>query len=259
MNIVLFTQDEPIYMPRYIEAIIEEKSSCISAVILAPPDRTFFESTRQKWEMLGPKPFVRFGLKYAKGKLLDRLPDLTAAQPLNRYYSIRSLAEAYDIPVVSVPDINDRDFIKRLKYMNPDLFLSIACGQIMSEQLTEIPEKDCVNIHGSLLPEYRGLATSFWVLYHGETKSGVTAHTITPDIDSGDIIEQREYPIEGNTMHEVYNKLVDMGAEVAINVLEDYERGTVTKRKNDVENGSYFSHPTKEDREEFLRRGNEFL
>lgn len=260
MKTILFTRDDPIYMPRYLEPIFAEKHESIAEVVLAPNQQSLFEEVKQRYAMFGPWAFFRFGLKYGKGKFLDALDSSKLPKSPERCYSVQTLARDYNIPVQKVDNINSESFLNEIHEKDPDLILSIACEQIMDENLLSIPEKGAVNIHGSLLPEYRGMATSFWVLYHNETKSGVTAHYMTPEVDAGDIIKQYQYEIDQeDTMHDLYLKLIETGGQLAIDVLEDIENGNVETTPNNVENGNYYSNPTAEDRKEFLRRGNRFI
>jgi len=259
MNVLLFTHDGPIYMPRYLEPVLEEQADCIDEIILAPMQKSFLEDLSEKYEMFGPVAFVRYGLIYAKGKTLDLLPASTVYQYAGRYYSVKTLAAEYDIPVRKVENVNDEAFVESVRETDPDLLLSIACGQRIGAELLNIPDYGAVNIHGSLLPKYRGLSTAFWVLYHDEDESGVTAHYMTPEFDDGDILIQRKYSIESDdTMDDVYLKLIETGADVAISIIDQIGQESIATTPNNIEEGEYYSRPTSSDRKEFFRRGNEF-
>ena len=260
MNIVLLTHDDPIYMPRYLEPVIEEQADRISEVVLAPTQKSFTTEIQDRYIMFGPFAFVRFGLMYVKGKGLDLLPTKFVRQFADRYYSVQGLANAYDIPVREESNVNKNEFVESIRDEEPDLLLSIACGQRLEEPLLEVPKKGAINIHGSLLPKYRGLATSFWVLYNDEDESGVTAHYMTPEYDTGDIISQRKYPISSDdTMHDVYLKLLDVGPKVANSAIEQIAQGSVDPKPNNVDEGEYYTLPNKRERNEFLERGNRFM
>lgn len=260
MNIVLFTQDDPIYLPRYLEPIVSDQTNRLSEIILAPRPTSRWTEFRGLYEMFGSTAFVRFGIIYVSGEFIARLPASISYPLTGRYHSVKSLAVAHDIPLRTVPDINDRSFVTSMRDQDPDLFLSVACGQKMGEGLLDVPTMGAVNIHGSLLPDYRGLSTAFWVLFHGETESGVTAHFMDSTLDTGPIIDQRSFAIEtDDTMHDVYLKVTEIGASLANDVIEAIATGTVRTEPNDPESGSYFSRPSADDRREFLRRGNEFI
>jgi folate-dependent phosphoribosylglycinamide formyltransferase PurN len=260
MNIVLFTQNEPIYLPRYLEPIVSHQSDRMIEIVLAPLHSGLRKKVDDLYELVGPTAFVRFGLKYVKGSLVDLLPTKLTYPLSGRYHSVPSLAAAYDIPVRTVDDINDEGVVRSFREHDPDLFLSVACGQRMGDSLLSVPTRGAVNLHGSLLPEYRGLSTAFWVLYHGESESGVTAHFMDSTLDTGPIIEQRRFPVrDGDSMHDVYLRLADFGGRLANDVIDDLARGTVRTRSNESDAGEYFSRPTAEERREFVKRGNEFI
>lgn len=119
----------------------------------------------------------------------------------------------------------------------------------------------CINLHGSLLPKYRGRATAFWMLFFDEDESGVTAHYMTSELDAGKIIMQRRFLIEDNdTMDDVYEKVVDTGSEMAVELLDLLAAGEeLSTRPNPTEDGEYRSLPSSEERQKFLQHGNRFL
>lgn len=260
MNIILFTQDEPIYMPHYIEPIIAEHNDKISEIIFAPPNNKFLTKLKERYDMLGPKNFTLFGLLYLKLKFLDKCSKFLAEGTDKRYYSVRSIADNYGVDYRKIHDVNRSRFVSSIQNKSPDLILSIACGQRIEEDLLRVPCHGCINIHGSLLPKYRGLATSFWVLYNDENKNGVTAHYMLPEFDAGDIILQREYDInEDDSMHDVYMKLIDNGSELTIDLIYKIQNDEINPRPNPINEGSYYTLPGKSERKEFLRNGNKFI
>lgn len=260
MKIVLFTHDGPIFMPRYLEPVIKQLGSSVHDIVLAPKSEGTLAEAKRRHRMFGTPTFARFSVKYAKNRLFDLLPSEIMANITGRYYSVYKLAKSYGVPIREVEDINAEEFISQMENIHPDLFLSIACDQIMGESLLEIPEHGAVNVHGSLLPKYRGVATAFWVLYNGEEEGGVTAHYMTSEIDAGDILVQQKFPIDdGDSMYDVYRKVSEVGADVAIKAVKDIESGTVTTTSNNTKEGDYYSFPDEEDRNEFLRRGNKFI
>ena len=76
--------------------------------------------------------------------------------------------------------------------------MSVSCPQIFKQPLIDLPPRGCLNIHGALLPRYRGIAPSFWMMAHGEQTAGVTVFFVTRSIDLGDVVEQRQFPILPN-------------------------------------------------------------
>jgi folate-dependent phosphoribosylglycinamide formyltransferase PurN len=262
MKFLLLTDDEPMYLPRYLQPIIEEHHDLLVEVVIAPhPSDGLKETIKNRFRMFGFLPFLRYGSRFAYGKLLSVLPRSISAKFNDQYFSVQSLVNSYAIPVRTEPNVNSPAFISHVKELDPDVILSIACSQKLNEELLTIPENGAINIHGSLLPKYRGRATAFWVLFHGEEESGVTAHYMANRFDGGDIIMQRRYEIEpDDSMDDVYDKTVEKGSQLAIDLLSALSEGSVPEpTPNPVDEGEYYSLPGQKERREFKRRGNKFL
>jgi methionyl-tRNA formyltransferase len=260
VNILLLTMDEPMYMPRYLEPVIHEHTVDISKVVIAPhPGETLSKTVRQRLKMFGPTAFLKYGAHFGVGTLLGKLPHRLQRTLTGKYHSVSAVCDAYDVPVQVEKDINRDGFLTEARSLDLDLILSISCGQKLGSKLLSIPTEDAINLHGSLLPKYRGRATAFWVLYHDEEYSGVTAHYMNEEFDDGDIVCQRRFPIaDDDTMHDVYNKVVKTGVDVAADIIEQVREGTVDPRPQPTGDVEYRSLPDPADRREFLRRENKF-
>lgn len=260
-TVVLLTGDAPLYMPRYIAPVLDAHNNSITDVINAPqPNSSLLDTAKERYAMLGPRAFPRYAARYAWGKTVNVLPPSTQRSLRDRFYSVQAAAAYYGIPFRTEENVNSDTFIDELRTKDVDLILSIACGQLLKEDILAVPAYGCVNLHGSLLPQHRGRATAFWTLYHGEEQGGVTAHYMTPEFDAGDILMQRSYPIaDDDSMHDVYNKLIDTGIGIAIDLLDRFPDDIPETMPNNPEEGSYHSVPGKKERQEFLRRGNRFL
>ena len=116
--------------------------------------------------------------------------------------------------------IKDEEVIKILKNLDADLFVVVAYGQLLSEQVLNIPKYGCINVHGSLLPKYRGAAPIQWSIINGEEKTGVTIQYMEKGMDSGDMILKEEIIIEKTeTYKTLYDKMSIVGAETLIKQL----------------------------------------
>ncbi len=126
------------------------------------------------------------------------------------FRSVAELAASHDIPVYAPDDINHPLWVEKIRAMEPDFLFSFYYRDLIRRPLLEIPRKGCLNLHGSLLPKYRGRAPVNWALVNGERESGVTLHYMTPRADDGDIVCQRGVAIEpADTAWSLNNKLVD--------------------------------------------------
>lgn len=258
MNAVLCTSEEPLYLPRYLWPVLETHAESIEAVVVAPPRKPRVEQLRDQFRMFGPRAFLRMGARFAAGRLLDSLPSGVQRRATGRYHGVATVAAAHDVPVRRVPNASDPAFADWLGDNDPDVLLSIVCGQRLPERVLSVPEH-AINVHGSLLPKYRGRATAFWPLYYGDEETGVTAHRMTERFDAGPIVEQRSFRIEpDDAMHDVYLQLAETGAALATDLLDRCPEG-LDARPNPTEPEDYHGLPEPEQRREFLRRGNEFL
>jgi methionyl-tRNA formyltransferase len=262
MSVVLLTMDEPIYMPSYIEPVVRAHRDALSEVIIAPhPGEDLGTVARQRYRMFGPVAFFRYGIRFGVGKLLSLLPASVGHRLTGQYHSVQSVCRAHGVATTTEPDINATAVVERLNDADPDLILSIACGQKLGSELLAIPTHGSINLHGSLLPKYRGRATAFWVLYENEPESGVTAHYMIEEFDAGDIVMQRRFDIaDDDSMDDIYRKVTETGSEMAIDIIQTVlNEGEFQTRPNDTTAGEYYSLPDSEARTEFKRRGNDFI
>jgi methionyl-tRNA formyltransferase len=124
------------------------------------------------------------------------------------FASVADLARQAGIPVFSPPTPNTRRFTQQMRALQPDLLLSFYYRRLLSGELLAIPSLGGINLHGSLLPKYRGRAPVNWVLVNGERQTGVTLHYMTEEADAGDIIAQRAVEITfEDTALTLFNKV----------------------------------------------------
>jgi methionyl-tRNA formyltransferase len=106
----------------------------------------------------------------------------------------------------------------------------VAFGQILSQEILDIPPHGCINVHGSLLPRYRGAAPMQWCVINGETKTGITTMMMDAGLDTGDMLLKEELPIGPDmTLEEVHDSLMEMGAQVLMKTIEELCAGTLKR------------------------------
>ncbi len=134
-----------------------------------------------------------------------------------------------------------------LKEIAPDVIVVAAYGKILPKQVLDIPKYHCVNVHGSLLPKYRGAAPIQWSVLNGDDETGITTMLMGEGLDTGDILLQRSTPIgENETAAELFDRLAEIGADLLIETLEKLEKGEITPVKQDEELATYASILTKD-------------
>lgn len=132
----------------------------------------------------------------------------------------------------------NEEFLQEVKQIKPDLICVVAYGKILPQELLDIPRYGCVNVHGSLLPKYRGAAPIQWAVLNGDKKTGITTMFMNAGMDTGDIILKQEVKIgEDETTGELWEKLSKIGAKLLVETVKQIENGT-EKREKQPEDGT---------------------
>lgn len=153
---------------------------------------------------------------------------------------VKVCAEKLGIPVYQPVKLKDSDSYEIIKELNPDVIVVVAYGQILPENILNIPKYGCINVHGSLLPKYRGAAPIQWSVLNGDKVTGVTTMYMEKGLDTGDILETKEYKIGINdTAGEVFDTLAEMGGKLILDTLEKAEKGELHPIKQDDSKSSY--------------------
>lgn len=127
---------------------------------------------------------------------------------------------------------NNEEFIQEIKNIKPDVICVVAYGKILPKEILEIPKLGCINVHGSLLPKYRGAAPIQWAVLNGDKKTGITTMYMAEGMDTGDMILKKEVEIgENETTGELWDRLSEVGAELLMQTLELIEKGKAPREK----------------------------
>lgn len=162
--------------------------------------------------------------------------------------SVARLARMRGLPVYTPSNPNTPDFIGLVRRLEPDLILSFYYRRLLSKELLAIPRLGGINLHGSLLPKYRGRAPVNWVLVNGEAETGVTLHYMVEEADAGDIISQRRVPIEAeDTALDLFGKITVAGRELLRETLPLIKGGTAPRIPQDHSRASTFGRRHPED------------
>lgn len=126
----------------------------------------------------------------------------------------------------------NEEFIEQIKKLNPDLICVVAYGKILPKELLDIPKYGCINVHGSILPKYRGAAPIQWAILNGDKKTGVTTMYMDVGMDTGDMILKKEVEIgEDETTGELWDRLKIEGGKLLVETLKQIENGTAPREK----------------------------
>ncbi len=146
---------------------------------------------------------------------------------------VKDFAISKDIKIYQPEKIkNNIEFINEIKNLNPDIICVVAYGKILPKEILDIPKYGCVNLHGSILPKYRGAAPIQWAILNGDTTTGVTTIYMDEGMDSGDIILKETVEIkEDETTGELWERLSKVGAKLLVETISKIEDGTAPRQK----------------------------
>ena len=147
---------------------------------------------------------------------------------------VKKLAVERGVPVYQFERLRNEEGLACLRALAPDIVVTAAFGQILSQALLDVPKMGTVNVHASLLPAYRGAAPINWCILNGETRTGVTTMLTDAGVDTGDMLLRRETDIgETETAAELSVRLSQLGAELLIETLKGYIAGEIAPTPQD--------------------------
>lgn len=159
---------------------------------------------------------------------------------------VKECALRHGIPVFQPAKIKEKEAVEQLSSYPADIFVVAAFGQLLSEEILNMPRLGCINIHASLLPAYRGAAPIQWVILNGEKETGVTIQQMEKGLDTGDMLLKTVVPIDAKeTGESLHDKLMEAGAALVVDALSKIEKGEVIPQKQDDKLSSYASKLTK--------------
>jgi methionyl-tRNA formyltransferase len=241
LRLTIFTQDERLFLPIPIARVAERFRDRITCLVTAPPLSTHGGGLQAVGKHLGV-----FGLR-GSAAMATRLAATRAGLrlPGRRDRSVAEVGRRLGLPTFEVERVNSRAMARILDAHPADLLISVSCPQVVRARILGRFPLGGINVHSAPLPHYRGLLPSFWVLYHREPQTAVTVHDLGAGIDDGAILIQRPVPVAPDeTWSSLVLKTKTAAGDALIEAIERIEDGTVERRPNDLEAGSYFSFPT---------------
>ena len=168
-------------------------------------------------------------------------PDKPKGRGMELSFSpVKEVALAAGIPVYQPEKMRDGTALAQIRALQPDLLVVVAYGRILPDDILAVPPLGAINVHGSLLPKYRGAAPIQWAVLNGDTVTGVSTMYLASEMDSGDVIYTEETAIgEKETAGELFDRLMVMGAELLVRTLRDVEAGIAPRQPQDPNKASY--------------------
>jgi len=253
MRIVLLTQDEPFYLAPNLETLLRgmpDHSQVVACVLFdASPfggKSSFLNKLTLTLRVFGLRFFLRYSLRF----LFNRL---------NPQKRVRRILKRHHVPILRLSkSVNHPESLSLIKRFQPDLLISIAGNEIFKAPLIELAPKGCLNVHTALLPDYRGLMPTFWVMKNGESQTGVSIFFVDEGIDSGPILLQQVVDIGDKSLEELILCTKEIGIGLTIEAIDRIHRNDYSLIQNDISKGRYFSFPSREDVKAFYARGKKF-
>jgi len=164
------------------------------------------------------------------------------------FASVKDWGAERDIPTYRPESVNSPEWVLKIRGLEPDVIFSFYYRNLLNDEILQIPAAGAFNLHGSLLPAYRGRVPVNWVLVNGETETGVTLHYMVKRADAGDIVSQRRVSIEfEDTAHSLFKKLLQAADSLLEETLPMIIAGQTPRIKQDLGKGSYFGRRRPED------------
>ena len=250
MRIFIITMDDPVLTIPFFKRIIKERHKDIIGIATTKGDRLTIGKKRSPviylfslLLIMGPYHFT----KHVITTLLFKLKKIFSFLPFISSPSILTFATKHNIPVYNIRTPNNKEFLKTLKELKPDVIINQS-QSIIKRELLSVPKYGVINRHNALLPKNRGRLTPFWVLFKKETETGVSIHFVDEGIDSGDIIVQEKFKVEKDeTFNSLVKKNYKIAPEAMLKALDLIESGNYTVIENDNNLATYNSVPSFKD------------
>jgi len=250
VRVVLLTQDEPLFLVPSIDYLLSHKPDGVTVagcVVFdpSPLGKKVGMAGRAKelLRVFGPAYFLRYAAKFAAARLR---PSRSLGIVLRRF----------GVPELRLSaNVNATESLEAIRALKPDLLVSVAGNQIFRRALIDLAPRGCLNLHSALLPKYRGLMPTFWVLKNDEKETGVSVFLVDEGIDSGPIVVQKRVPIETESLEELIRITKVIGMDAVWEAVEKIRSGKVALIPNPDSEKTYFSFPTRADVQAFRAAG----
>lgn len=264
LKTLIITQEDCLYLPQFLDTVLRHRRQNVVGITILPtlmPKQTWFSTAREHLEVYGAGQFLKQSIRYAWRKALGLA---SARMPLPGAFSVEAVAKKHQLNELPTPNVNAADYHERIRALGVDLIISINASQVFRRDILALPRLGCINVHGALLPRYRGRLPSFWVLANGEKETGATVHFMNEDLDDGPILLQERVEIRADdTQDALIRRTKAAGAQLIIQAIDKLEAADdmagVETRPNNRDEATYFSFPTREDGQRLRQQGRRLL
>jgi methionyl-tRNA formyltransferase len=234
VNIAFLTIEDPLYLPtffgRVLPVLARRHTVRVFSVLPLYKDQSVAQAARRYLASFGASATLQLTMRLLRARLANQ--------------SISSVCGREGAAYHFVSDVNAPEFLGRLGQDATELLISVSCPQIFRKALIDLPRHGILNIHGAILPQYRGVMPSFWMLANGEKKAGVSIYFVNEKVDAGDLCGQEVFAIDPTeSLNGLISRSKRIAADLLLNTIDALEEGTLERRPLDLAVGSYYHWP----------------
>jgi methionyl-tRNA formyltransferase len=243
--------EDPVYTLPFIKSILDNRETDIIGVATVKGNRLTIKKNRSKLAYLFSLLLIMGVFHFCKNSIVSISYKfrkyISSKLKFIKDPSILKYAQEKNIETFKINNPNSKVFIKRLRSLKPDLIINQS-QSILKKDILGLPKLGIINRHNALLPKNRGRLTPFWVLKKGEAETGVSIHFVTEEIDAGDIIVQKRFPVlKKDNFNSLVKKNYQLAESAILEALNKLESGDKNYIKNEDEFSTYNSTPTLKD------------
>lgn len=254
LKVVIMTQNDRFFIPKNIYKA--SKVCDLLEIVEVQCKSSMDNKLGDYYKWFGLWQCAKMGVKTIFREFQKYLDRLFGYKLYNGFCSVKDVAKAMKVSHKVITNSNDAEYVEHIRQLQPDLIVSFSAPQIIREPLLSIPRHGIINVHGSLLPDYRGCLPSFWYIFNEEKIGGATVHYMSAAIDDGAILNQGTVDISDcKSMFQLMEKTKTLGGNLIVKTISEIQNGEQQSRPNNTSEGRYFTWPTVEQAKEFRAKG----
>jgi folate-dependent phosphoribosylglycinamide formyltransferase PurN len=245
LKVIIMTQQDRFYIPQNIQKIID--TSEVLEIVNVNSKSSLLNKLKEFINWFGYFQVGKMGAATVMRSIAGKLDQLTGYRLYKGLCGVEHVAKKNNVPYKVIRSSNSEIFYKEVRGLQPDVIISFSAPEVIKEPLLSCPKFGILNVHGSLLPDYRGCLPSFWYLFNEEEYGGATVHYMSAEIDDGDIVAQEKVYIgDCKSMFKLMERTKGVGGEMMVKAIKALESATLEKKSNIASEGRYFTWPTAE-------------
>ena len=258
LKVIIMTQQDRFYIPKNIQKVID--NSKVLEIVNVECKSSLQNKISDFIKWFGFFQVAKMGFVTIYRSAVGKLDQLTGYKLYKGICGVEHVAKMNKIPYKIINSSNNEEFYNEVNALQPDVILSFSAPQVIKEPLLSTPKYGILNVHGSLLPDYRGCMPSFWYIFNEEEYGGATVHYMSSKIDDGDIVAQNKVYIgDCKSMFELMERTKRIGGDLMVEAIKALENGKLVRKPNIDSDGRYFSWPTAEQGKAFRAKNKRLI